>query len=43
MKLPTTPDGWAVRVSILVKAAREIQGLPRFPIDVAAIAHDYYV
>ncbi|WP_027528680.1 ImmA/IrrE family metallo-endopeptidase [Bradyrhizobium sp. Ec3.3] len=41
MKLPTTPDGWAVRVSSLVKAAREIQGLPRFPIDVAAIARDY--
>jgi hypothetical protein len=41
VKLPKTPDGWAVRVSMLVKAAREIQGLPRFPIDVAAIARDY--
>lgn len=41
MKHPTTPEGWAVRVSAVVKAAREIQGLPRFPIDVAAIARDY--
>jgi hypothetical protein len=41
VKLPKTPDGWAVRVSSLVKAARAIQGLPRFPIDVAAIARDY--
>lgn len=41
MKPPTTPEGWAVRLSQIVKAAREIQGLPRFPIDVAAIARDY--
>lgn len=41
VKLPTTPEGWAVRVSLMVKAAREIQKLPRFPIDVAAIARDY--
>lgn len=41
MKLPTTPDGWAVRLTAVVKAARDIQGLPRFPIDVAAIARDY--
>jgi hypothetical protein len=41
VKLPTTPEGWAVRLSAVVKAAREIQKLPRFPIDVAAIARDY--
>jgi len=41
VKLPTTPEGWAARISTLVKAARELQGLPRFPIDVAAIARDY--
>lgn len=41
VKHPTTPEGWAVRLSAVVKAAREIQGLPRFPIDVAAIARDY--
>jgi hypothetical protein len=41
VKRPSTPEGWAVRVSAVVKAAREIQELPRFPIDVAAIAQDY--
>ena len=38
IKLPTTPAGWAVRISATVKAARDLQGLPRFPIDIAAIA-----
>ncbi|WP_081851299.1 ImmA/IrrE family metallo-endopeptidase [Bradyrhizobium sp. URHD0069] len=41
IKRPSTPEGWAARVSAVVKAAREIQKLPRFPIDVAAIAQDY--
>jgi hypothetical protein len=39
--LPTTPEGWAIRLSGVIRAAREIQGLPRFPIDVGAIAKDY--
>lgn len=41
VKLPSTPTGWAVRISTTVKAARDLQGLPRFPIDIASIAKDF--
>ena len=41
IKLPSTPAGWAVRISATVKAARDLQGLPRFPIDIASIARDF--
>jgi hypothetical protein len=41
VRLPTTPTGWAIHLSKVIKTAREIQGLPRFPINVAEIAKDY--
>lgn len=41
IKLPTTPQGWAIRLSQLVKAFHELHGLDRFPIDVAAIAREF--
>ncbi|MER8957361.1 ImmA/IrrE family metallo-endopeptidase [Mesorhizobium sp. M0701] len=41
MKLPTTCDGWATRVSALVKAATDALGVARFPIRIAPIAADY--
>jgi hypothetical protein len=41
VKLPTTCEGWATRVSALVKAATEAQGVARFPIRIAPIAADY--
>ncbi|MGO1074781.1 ImmA/IrrE family metallo-endopeptidase [Inquilinus sp. CA228] len=41
MKLPTTCDGWATRVSAVIKAATEIQKVPRFPIRIAPIATEY--
>jgi hypothetical protein len=41
VKLPKTPAGWAVRISATVKVARDLQGLPRFPIDIKSIAKDF--
>ncbi|MBN9304809.1 MAG: hypothetical protein BGO82_11120 [Devosia sp. 67-54] len=41
MKLPTTCDGWATRVSAFVKAATELQNLPRFPIRIGPVAQEY--
>lgn len=41
IKLPTTPEGWAIRLSTIVKKVQEAHGLPRFPIDIAALAKDY--
>lgn len=41
MKLPTTPEGWAIHLSILVRAFHEAHGSPRFPIRVADIAKEY--
>jgi hypothetical protein len=41
MKLPTTPQGWANHLSLLVKAFHNAHGLDRFPIKVAAIAKEY--
>lgn len=41
MKLPTTWDGWATRVSSYVKAGKELLGQPRFPIKIAEVAEHY--
>ena len=41
MKMPTTCEAWATRVSAFVKAATEIHNLPRFPIRIASVAADY--
>lgn len=41
MSLPTTPEGWAIHLTKLVKVFHEIHGLERFPIKVASIATDY--
>lgn len=41
IKLPSTPPGWAIHLSQIVKVFHEAHGLDRFPIDVAAIAHEY--
>jgi hypothetical protein len=41
MSLPTTPEGWAIHLSLVVKQVNEYHKLPRFPIDVSEIARDY--
>lgn len=41
MKLPTTPQGWAIHLSKLVKIFHETHGLDRFPIKIASIATEY--
>lgn len=41
IKLPTTPRGWAIRLSQLVKIFHELHGLDRFPIDVSAVAREF--
>ena len=41
MKLPTTPEGWAIHLSKLVRAFHATHGSPRFPIKVADIAKEY--
>lgn len=41
IKLPVTPEGWAIHLSKLVKFVHEAHGLDRFPINVANIACDY--
>jgi hypothetical protein len=41
LKLPTTPEGWAIHLSKLVKIFHEAHGLDRFPIKVASIAREY--
>ena len=38
MKLPTTWDGWATKVSVYAKEGKKLLGLPRFPINVEEIA-----
>jgi hypothetical protein len=41
IKLPSTPAGWAIHLSKIVKIFHEVHGLDRFPIKVADIARDY--
>ena len=41
MSLPTTPKGWAIRLTQILSAVQGTHGLPRFPIDVAALAQDF--
>ena len=41
MKLPTTPQWWAIHLSKLVKIFHEAHGLDRFPIKIASIATEY--
>ena len=41
LSLSTTPKGWAIRLTKLVSTVREAHGLPRFPIDVEAIAREF--
>lgn len=41
MKLPTTPEGWAIHLSKLVRAFHDAHSSPRFPIRVAEIAKEY--
>lgn len=40
MSLPTTPQGWAIRLTKILSLHQAAHGLPRFPIDVAALAQD---
>jgi len=41
LSLPTTPKAWAIHLTKLVCTVQQAHGLPRFPIDVEAIARDY--
>lgn len=41
MSLPATPKAWAIHLTKLACAVQRAHGLPRFPIDVEAIARDY--
>jgi hypothetical protein len=41
MKMPSTWEGWATRVSLYVREGKKLLGQPRFPIRVAEIAQDY--
>ena len=40
LSLPTTPQGWAIRLTQILSLHQAAHGLPRFPIDVAALAQD---
>lgn len=41
MKLPTTPQGWAIHLSKLVTAFHAAHGLEQFPIKVADLAKEF--
>jgi hypothetical protein len=41
MKMPTTWNGWATRVSLYVREGKKLLDEPRFPIRIAEIARDY--
>lgn len=41
MSLPTTPKGWAIRLTQILSAVQGSHGLPRFPVDVASLAQDF--
>lgn len=39
--MPTTPQGWAFRLTQILSLHQAAHGLPRFPVDVAALAQDF--
>lgn len=41
IKLPTSPQSWAIHLSNVLKTFQAIHGIDRFPVDVAAIAREY--
>ena len=41
MSLPATPQSWANRLTKILSLHQAAHGLPRFPIDVAALAQDF--
>jgi hypothetical protein len=41
LSLPTTPQRWANRLTKILSVHQAVHGLPRFPIDVAALAQDF--
>lgn len=41
IKLPTSPEGWAIHLSSVLKTFQDIHGLNRFPVDVSNIAQEY--
>lgn len=41
IKLTTSPQGWAFKLTKILKAFQDIHGIDRFPVDVAAIAREY--
>ena len=41
MSLPTTPQSWANRLTKILSVHQAVHGLPRFPLDVAALAQDF--
>jgi hypothetical protein len=41
MKMPTTWDGWASRVSLYVREGKKLLKQPRFPIRIEEVALDY--
>lgn len=41
MKLPSTPEAWAIHLSQIVRIFHDAHGLDRFPIKVAPLAKEY--
>ncbi len=41
IKLPASPEGWAIHLSNILKIFQDIHSLDRFPVNVAAIAQEY--
>jgi len=41
LSLPTTPQGWAIRLTQILSLHQAAHSLPRFPVDVAALAQDF--
>jgi hypothetical protein len=41
LSLPTTPQSWANRLTKILSVHQAVHGLPRFPLDVAALAQDF--
>lgn len=39
--MPSTPQGWAIRLTQILSLHQAAHGLPRFPVDVAALAQDF--